>query len=513
MRSMSGPCSNQSKSNRWRPASVTAVPERQTKIVATMGPAVASPEKVRELVAAGVDVARLNFSHGDHDFHRQFADWVREAAKAEDRVVAILQDIQGPKIRVGSFPGGSMPLSAGSTVEIRAGRGLSTDGSIEIDYEFLIEDVEAGEQILLADGLIRLVVIETKADSLTARIVQGGVLSDGKGVAFPETSLRVPAMTAKDEVDLDFGREIEVDYVAASFVRTGEDVRIVKARAGKAPVIAKIELALAYENLDDIMEMADGVMVARGDLGVQVPLERIPLIQADILRRANAAGLISITATEMLESMTKASRPTRAEVTDVANAVLTGTDAVMLSAETAIGDYPVLVVQTMARICAEVEKGDTRESQVDFIRSGGNVASAVARAAVEAAIDLDVATIVAFTESGSTARIISQYRPRARIIAFTPERGTLARMALYRGVRAFHAGRREYTDVMIAAAEKFLEKRGLCKRGDTVVMVAGTPPNQQASTNLMKIHVIGERDAGARSLKTGRTSPEGGSRS
>ncbi len=487
--------------------------ERQTKIVATMGPAVASAEKVRGLIAAGVDVARLNFSHGDHDFHAQFAEWVREAAKAEDRVVAILQDIQGPKIRVGSFPGGAVALAPGSTVEITSGRGLAAPGSIEIDYQFLMEDVEAGEQILLADGLIRLVVIETGKESLTARVVQGGVLADGKGVAFPETNLRVPAMTAKDEVDLAFGREIKVDYVAASFVRTAEDVAMIKEQAGQAPVIAKIELAMAYENLDEIMTVADGLMIARGDLGVQVPLEQIPLIQTDILKRANAAGLISITATEMLESMTKASRPTRAEVTDVANAVLNGTDAVMLSAETAVGDYPALVVQTMARICAEVEKGDRRDPQVEFITSGGRVASAVARAAVEAAIDLDATTIVAFTESGSTARIISQYRPRARIIAFTPERGTLARMALYRGVRAFHANRREYTDVMIAAAEKFLEKRGLCKRGEIVVMVAGTPPNQQASTNLMKVHVIGERDAGARSLKTGRTAPEGGRRS
>lgn len=460
-----------------------------------MGPALSSPDEVRELVAAGMDVARLNFSHGDHEIHRRYAEWVREAARLEGRVVALLQDIQGPKIRVGSFPGGSVTLANGATVELRPGRGESTNGAVQIDYEHLLEDVGPGEQILLSDGLIRLVVVESHPHRLLARVVQGGVLADGKGVAFPDTSLRMPAVTEKDEADLAFGRQIGVDYVAASFVRNAADVRLVRERAGDAPVIAKIELALAYDNLDEIMSEAAGVMVARGDLGVQIPLERIPHVQADILRRANAAGVISITATEMLESMTKAPRPTRAEVTDVATAVLAGTDAVMLSAETATGEFPALTVQTMARICAEVENEDRQTVRVGFIGGGGKVASAVAKAAVEAAADLAVTTIVAFTESGSTARMISHYRPEARIIAFTPETAILARMALYRGVQAFHAGRQRSTDVMITAAEEFLEERGLCERAETVVMVAGIPPNKQASTNLLKIHVIGERDA------------------
>jgi pyruvate kinase len=487
--------------------------ERLTKIVATLGPAVSSPEAIRSLVVAGMDVARLNFSHGDHEFHAQLAGWVREAAKAEDKVVAVLQDIQGPKLRVGSFPEGSMNLANGTTVRLYPGRHVSDDPErIFVDYDHLLDDVHPGERVLLADGLIRLVAESVESDHLLAQVVQGGPLGDGKGVAFPDTDLRVPAITDKDRTDLAFGREIGVDYIAASFVRTGGDLREIRELAGGTPVIAKIELAAAYQNLDDILTEAAGAMVARGDLGVQLPLERIPLIQADIITRTNAAGLVSITATEMLESMTKSSRPTRAEVTDVAHAVLNGTDAVMLSAETAMGDFPIESVTMMATICAEVERGlgagSVHDLDVDFF--GGSIGSAVARSAVQAAADLGIDTIVAFTESGNTARLLSKYRPAGRIVGFTPIDTTLARMALYRGVQPYPFGRRDYTDVMIAAAEKFLEKAGICERGESVVMVAGIPPNQQASTNLMKIHVIGERDRGAHSQKSGREIPEVG---
>lgn len=489
--------------------------ERLTKIVATLGPAVASPEKVRELIRAGVDVARLNFSHGDYELHRKFATWVREGAEAEGRVVGVIQDIQGPKLRVGSFTGGSAELETGQQLRLLRGRELATEpNTIYIDYEYLLEDVQVGETILLADGLIRLVVTDVIGESLEARVDQGGILGDGKGVAFPETNLRVPAVTDKDRADLEFGKELEVDYVAASFVRTGADIREIRELAGGTPVIAKIELAAAYENLDDILSESAGAMVARGDLGVQLPLERIPLVQADILNRTNAAGLISITATEMLESMTHSPRPTRAEATDVANAVFTGTDAVMLSAETAVGDFPFESVRTMARICVEIEKGISARPRdsIEFISSDKteHLASAIAGAAVDTAYNLDIDTIVAFTESGNSARLVSKYRPKARIIAFTPVASTRARMSLYRGVAPKPFSRRDYTDVMLAAAEKFLEKEGICERGETVVMVAGIPPNQQASTNLMKIHVIGERDRGVKSQKSGRDSPEVG---
>ncbi|MDX1448376.1 MAG: pyruvate kinase [Acidimicrobiia bacterium] len=487
--------------------------ERLTKIVATLGPAVADADKIRALVDAGMDVARLNFSHGDHEFHRSLVGWVRDAARDQGRVVAVLQDIQGPKLRVGAFPDGRTSLASGAVVRLEPGRHRASQPDVvAIDYDHLLEDIHPEERIFLADGLIQLVVEESHADHLVARVVQGGVLSDGKGVAFPDSDLRVPAITDKDKADLEFGRELGVDYVAASFVRTGADVREIRDLAGGTPVIAKIELAAAYQNLDDILSEAAGAMVARGDLGVQLPLEKIPLVQADIITRTNRAGLVSITATEMLESMTKSPRPTRAEVTDVATAVLNGTDAVMLSAETAMGDFPVESIRVMGKICAEVEhglgSGSVHDLDVDFF--GGSIASAVARSAVQAADDLGIETIVAFTESGSTARLLSKYRPVGRIVGFTPVEATLARMALYRGVKPYPFARRDYTDVMIAAAEKFLEKEGLCERGQSVVMVAGIPPNQQSSTNLMKIHVIGERDRGALSQKSGRESPEVG---
>jgi pyruvate kinase len=486
--------------------------ERLTKIVATLGPAVSSADRVRALIDAGMDVARLNFSHGDHETHEQFATWVREGAEASGRNVAVLQDIQGPKLRVGHFPDGGITLVPGQEVRLLVGREMAEEhDTIYVDYPHLLEDVEKGEEVLLADGLIRLVATERADDHLRAKVVIGGLLKDGKGVAFPHTNLRVPAITEKDSEDLAFGRRIGVDWVAASFVRTGSDVHEVRQLAGGVPVIAKVELAAAYANLDDIMSEAAGVMVARGDLGVQLPLERIPLIQADMLRRTNQAGLVSITATEMLESMTQSPRPTRAEVTDVATAVMAGSDAVMLSAETATGLYPVEAVATMARICATVESETLTEGvQHTYLSHYNAVASAVAQAAVDAADNLDINTIVAFTESGSTARLLSKYRPAARIVAFTPNPITRRLMALYRGVTAYPFERRDYTDHMIAAAEKVLERERICIRGEGVVMVAGIPPNQQASTNLLKIHVIGERDRGVASQRTGRTSPEAG---
>src|SRR5690606_14604031 len=291
-----------------------------------------------------------------------------------------------------------------------------------VDYDHLLDDIQEGERVLFADGLIQLVATSVDAEQVVATVVQGGVLMDGKGVAFPDTDLRVPAITDKDRVDLEFGRELNVDYIAASFVRTGADIRQIRELSGGTPVIAKIELALAYDNLDDILTEAAGAMVARGDFGEQLPLERIPLVQADIIARTNAAGLVSITATEMLESMTKSPRPSRAEATDVANAVLNGTVAVMLSAETAIGDFAVESVQVMSKICAEVEKGlvtgTVGNVGVGFF--GGSIASAVARSAVQAAANLGIETIVAFTESGSTARLLSKYRPAGRIVGFTP---------------------------------------------------------------------------------------------
>ncbi|MEA1903924.1 MAG: pyruvate kinase [Actinomycetota bacterium] len=473
--------------------------QRQTKIIATLGPSVASREGVRSLIDAGISVARLNFSHGDHAGHRQMFQWVREEATDADRNVAVMQDIQGPKLRVGKFPEGAIELAADDEVTLVSHSGEGDSDTIPVGYEALGEDVTPGHRVILADGLVTCEVVESSGDVLTARVVEGGVLSDNKGVAFPDSVLSVATVTPKDEVDLALGRELGVDYVAASFVRSAADVRAVTALAGDAPVIAKIELAQALDNLDEILRASFGVMVARGDLGVQLPLETLPLIQADIIERANAVGAISVTATEMLESMTKSPRPTRAEVTDVANAVINGTDAVMLSGETAIGDYPAQTVAAMARICQTVEEGTLSfrgDHPVAFVGVDNTIASAVAQAATQIAKNVEANTIVAFSESGSTARLISKYRPEQRVVAFSPNEATLRRMALYWGVIPHKFERRDYTDDEIALAASLLEREGVAERGEPVVMVAGVPPGFQASTNLVKVHLIGEPAGG-----------------
>ena len=466
--------------------------ERKTTIVATLGPSCSDVETVRRMIEAGMDVARVNFSHGDEDDHRAAVDRVREAAEETGRAVAVLQDIQGPKIRVGSFPGGRVELETDEEVLLEPGDGRGGNGVVPVDYDDLLADVAVGDRVVLADGRLRLEVVGRSGDRLRALVRVGGALGDHKGVAFPDSRLSTPAVTDKDRADLALGRELRVDFVAASFVRTGDDVRMVQELAGEdVPVVAKIELAAGYANLDEILQVSHGAMVARGDLGVELPLERIPLVQMDILSRTNGAGAVSITATEMLESMTTATRPTRAEVTDVASAVFSGTDAVMLSGETAVGRHPVRVVEVMDVIVREIEGSLGEERRAAGVLGENAFPSATAKAAVEAAAGLDLETIVAFTESGSTARLLSKYRPEARIVAFTPEPRTYRRMALYRGVKPLEFERRESTDEMIAYAERVLVERGICREGDRVVMVAGVPPNERHSTNLMKLHRIG----------------------
>lgn len=480
------------------PGSVSEM-DRHTKIIATLGPAVASAEAVAEMVHAGMDVARLNFSHGDHDFHKAMAGWVRDAAAETGRSVALLQDIQGPKLRVGQFPGGEVSLETGSEVTLVPETGEGSPSLIPCGYSLLTQDVNVGDRVVLSDGLIRLEVKENLGDALVAEVLVGGLLSINKGIAFPDSRLSVDSVTPKDEIDLAFGQELGVDYVAASFVRTAADVKKVSGLAGDVPVIAKIELAQAYENLDEILDVSFGVMVARGDLGVQLPLERIPMIQSEILTRTNSKGRISITATEMLESMTHLPRPTRAEVTDVANAVQTGTDAVMLSAETAVGDYPIKTIRAMSAICRAVEEetlSNRGETPVSFVDDPNTVASAVAQAATQVAVNVGAETIVAFTESGNTARLISKYRPEAAVVAFSPNPVTRNRMSLFWGITPHDFDRASYTDEEIATAALILQKEELAQLGETVVMVAGVPPNIKASTNLVKVHIVGELSGG-----------------
>jgi pyruvate kinase len=465
---------------------------RKTKIIATLGPAVASLEGIRDLVDAGMDVARLNFSHGDYDSHRQFTDWVRQVSRELDKPVAVLQDIQGPRIRVGTFPDGSVTLPSGADVVLRSGEG---EGS---DAEVFIENLAAAQlakdaRILMSDGLIILRVLAWDGEVAKAEVVEGGLLRDHKGVAFPGSVIDVPAVSEKDVADLAFGRTLEVDYVAASFVSSGLDVKRVKNLVPGTPVIAKIESVVGYANLDDILKEAHGAMVARGDLGVELSFEAVPRAQKEILHRSNARAKISITATEMLESMNHSPRPTRAEVSDVAAAVLDGSDAVMLSSETAVGKFPTRAVEAMSRICREAEASPDygRGPEILFLEDRARFASATAQACVDAAENLDLRAVVAFTESGSTARLISKYRPHSDIFAYTPHEGTYRRMALYSGVTPLRFNAVDSTDLMIEHAEHSLLELGIVKAGDGVVMAAGSPPNQAATTNLMKLHSIG----------------------
>jgi pyruvate kinase len=406
-----------------------------------------------------------------------------------------MQDIQGPKIRVGEFPGGGVELLVGSKVRLHAGEGIGDAENIYVAYLECVE-MSVGGAVHLADGLVELEATVVDDEGVTATVIQGGELLERKGVSFPGARTSIPAVTDKDAVDLEFGLGLGFDLIAASFVNSGSDIRSVREIAGSRPVIAKIETAVGYMNLDDILEEADGAMVARGDLGVELSIESVPRAQFEIINRANAAGKISIIATEMLESMITSPRPTRAEVTDVYRSVLDGTDAVMLSAETAIGDFPTRAVKLMASICAEAERSPSfgRATEISNLSEGAAFASATAEASVDTADRLGLDTIVAFTESGTTARLLSKYRSRADVYAFTPVVSTYRQMAIYGGVRPMLIDRVHSTDDMIAAAETELLSRGLVKKGDGLVMVAGVPPNQSASTNLMKLHKAGSGD-------------------
>jgi len=468
---------------------------RQTKIIATLGPAVATREMIGALVAAGMDVARLNFSHGTHESHAQWLWWVREAAEEHERAVAVLQDIQGPRIRVGTFPGGAVELHTGARITLLDGDDMGSAARVFVQH-LGAAGLGRGDRVLLADGLIEVRVTRRVAGGVAGVVSQGGLVSDHKGAAFPGAHLGLPVVTDKDRRDLAFGRELGVDLVAASFVVSPEDIAAVRRVAGDVPVIAKIERGAALENLEAILAAADGAMVARGDLGVEIGYEPLPRIQKEVLAAVNAVGGISITATEMLESMTASPRPTRAEVTDVANAVMDGSDAVMLSAETAIGRYPVRAVEAMAAICEEAEKSPARAAPPRFVGEPGSFPSAVARATAEAADGLGLSLVVAFTETGTTARLVSKYRPTARILGFTPRPETLRRMAVLWGVVPVALPRRSSTDDMIRAADRILLERGLAVPGDRVAMAAGVPPGRDLGTNLLKLHVVGEATRG-----------------
>jgi pyruvate kinase len=470
---------------------------RRSKIVCTLGPASDSARMIERLMRAGMDVARLNFSHGPHAEHARSVAWVRAASGRLKKPMAILADLQGPKIRTGLLAGGRpVVLRAGQRFTITTADRPGTSSVVGTTYKRLPQEVHRGERILLADGLIELRVLSTDSRSVSSEVVNGGELGEHKGINLPGVRLRVPSLTPKDRKDLAFALRHGADYVAVSFVRRAEDVLAAKSairRAGRdTPVIAKLEKPEAIENLDAILRVADGVMVARGDLGVEMSPESVPVVQKEIIAKARDARRPVITATQMLESMTQNPRPTRAEASDVANAVFDGSDALMLSAETAAGRYPLESVEMMDRIIRAAESSMTSFSRPKR-PAQLNVAETACELICHASEELHMKVVAVFTESGSTARLVSKYRPRTPIIAFSPIQETRRRLSLLWGVVPRTIGRVRSIDELARVAEKRLLEEKLVRPGDVVGIVAGTPLGIRGATNFMKFHVVGAR--------------------
>ena len=468
---------------------------RKTKIVCTIGPASSSEEGLRALFGAGMDVARLNFSHGTQEEHARVVGLIRGLSEEMGRPVGILQDLCGPKIRVGSLRASSILLRNGDRIVLTAEKIVGDEERIGVSYARLVEDVRPEEAILINDGAIALEVAVAEKDGLVCEIKQGGELLPGKGVNFPDSQLRVDALTPKDREDLLFGIEQGVDWVALSFVRCPEDISRVKvqlrAHGADTPVIAKIERREALGCLDEIVEAADGAMVARGDLGVEAALEEVPLAQKRIIARCNRMGKPVITATQMLESMREHPYPTRAEVSDVANAIFDGTDAVMLSQETAIGDFPAESVRMMARIAEKTETAMTHEGVIQRRADRTcSVADAISHATCAAAADLNAAAIITCTMSGSTARMVARYRPKSPILAVSPSRATRNRLCLSWGVVSMPLDHARDSDEMVAQSVDAALRAGLVQRGDRVIITAGIPLERTGTTNLLRVYDI-----------------------
>jgi pyruvate kinase len=465
---------------------------RKTKIVCTIGPASQSREVLRRMILKGMDVARLNFSHGSQESHGQTYFLLRKLSESLGKPLAILQDLQGPKMRIGTVSNGQTLLKKGSTFILTTRQTLGSAQRVYTTYRHLPQDVKPGDPVLLGDGYLRVRVKEVRGTEVITEVVEGGMLKDRMGINLPGTNLSAPSLTSKDLKDLAFGLSLGVDYVGMSFVRQAQDIQGIKramARLGReVPVIAKLERPEAISNLGDILKAADGVMVARGDLGVEMPLAQVPILQKEIIKQANQQRRFVITATEMLESMIEHSRPTRAEASDVANAIFDGTDAVMLSGETAAGKYPEKALNMMAEIASTAESCPLF-SKAELLSSPqqDSIPDAVAQAAVQAAERLQARVIVAFTQSGATALFISKYRPSTPIIAFTPHEEVCRRMSLYWGVFPKIMRPIVSTDRLIDEVEKTLLQGKLVKRGDTIVLLMGAPIYNKGTTNLLKI--------------------------
>jgi pyruvate kinase len=476
---------------------------RRTKIVCTIGPASSSPEQLDHLVASGMDVVRVNFSHGTHTEHAEVIRRVREGEERWRRPVAILQDLQGPKIRLGTFGiggGGRVDLEPGAIFTLTGKPVVGTAERASVSHPEYLREVRAGDQIWMDDGMIQLRVESATGDEVRCRVVAGGRVSDHKGISLPNVPLPISCLTEKDKEDLRFGIRQGVDFVAVSFVRSAADIaevrKFLRDQGADLPIVAKLERQEIVANLPGILTMVDAVMVARGDLGVDVPLEEVPHIQKEVIRQARAAKVPVIVATQMLESMVTHLRPTRAEVSDVATAIFDGADAIMLSAETATGRYPVEAVQVMTRVAERAEAavlGDEVRRRRREERTGVGFPEAISDAAATAAHVLNARAIVAFTQSGFSARLISQERPDVPIIALTPFVEVQRRLALCWGVSSRLIRKVETTDEMIEEVEATLLGDGSVRTNDVIVIISGSPMWVTGTTNLLKLHRVGER--------------------
>ncbi|MBS5168052.1 pyruvate kinase [Corynebacterium sp.] len=466
---------------------------RRTKIVCTLGPAVASLEGITGLVNAGMDVARLNFSHGEHEDHAQNYHWVREASDATGHAVGILADLQGPKIRLGRFKEGSTYWADGEIVRITVDDVEGTHDRVSTTYKNLADDARPGDRLLVDDGKVGLECIEVDGNDVVCRVIEGGPVSNNKGVSLPGMNISVPALSEKDIADLRFALKLGVDFIALSFVRSPSDVELVHAvmdEVGRrVPIIAKLEKPEAVESLEAIILAFDAVMVARGDLGVEVPLEDVPLVQKRAIQIARENAKPVIVATQMLDSMISNSRPTRAEASDVANAVLDGADAVMLSGETSVGKYPQSTVKTMARIVTAAEREGEVPALTHMPRTKRGVISYAARDIGER---LNARAMVAFTTTGDTARRVARLHSRLPLLVFTPNQQVRSQLALTWGAETFLVREVNSTDEIMQVIDEQLLTMENYNAGDTLVVVAGTPPGNEGNTNMIHVHVIGE---------------------
>ena len=469
------------------------IPPR-TKIVCTIGPATRSRKVLKELILAGMNVARLNFSHGTHADHKKVADSVKSLSRSLKRPVAIMLDLQGPKIRTGLIKGGFLQIKPRDPLTITTRAIKGEPGIISTTYGGITKDLQPGDKILMDDGLIELKVKDKNKTDLFCEVVAGETIGEHKGINLPGITTGIPAVTKKDKEDLDFGLNMGVDFVAASFVRSARDVqilkRILKRKNVNIPVIAKIEKPEAIDKLEEILDACEGIMVARGDLGVELSPEKVPVAQKKMIILANKKRKLVITATQMLESMTEHPLPTRAEASDVANAIVDGTDAIMLSGETSVGKYPVKSVKMMARIARVTEKNFP--AAAPFSRKTLSFSDTISEAACIAAQNLGLDAITPFSQSGFTARLISKYRPSVPIIALTPSEAVQRSLALSWGVKALLLPLMDNSDIMIKALEEQLRKKRLLRKNDRIVIVAGFPLKKEGKTNMMKLHVVGE---------------------